>query len=133
MLAERADGLSNLCPIRWSKPCTERTADYMLRLARRSTDLAAFALSFSFLLVAPTTGLAATVATAGDASISREPTAGTWTLSSGGASLTLTLDAARDFTVSRLESPSGINWVSSPIADSIVKVGDRTLSLGNRS
>lgn len=105
----------------------------MLRLARRSTDLATFALSFLFLLVAPTTGQAATVAAAGDASISHDTSAGTWTLSSGGASLTLTLDAARDFTVSRLESPSGINWVTTALADSIVKVGERTVSLGNRS
>jgi alpha-galactosidase len=105
----------------------------MLRLARRTIDLAAFALSLPLLFVAPNAGFAAPVATAGDASISRDASAGTWMLSAGGASLTLALDAARDFTVTRLDSPSGVNWVSSPIADSIVKVGDRTLALGNRS
>src|SRR5262245_49851857 len=105
----------------------------MLRRTRRSTDLATFALFILSLFVAPASGRAAPVAETGDASISRDQTAGTWTLSAGGASLTLTLDPARDFLVTRLASSSGVNWVTAPLPDSVITIGTQIVALGNRA
>jgi hypothetical protein len=53
---------------------------------------------------------AATVVRAGFASISNDPAAGTWTVSSSGATLLLDINAASDFAVLRLMSPSGKSW-----------------------
>ena len=59
--------------------------------------------SLIFLLAAftgPTAAEAATlVAQQGDAAIAHDAAAGTWTLSAGGASLTLALDPSRDFAI----------------------------------
>jgi alpha-galactosidase len=105
----------------------------MSRRARRSASLATFALSCLSLFVAPTIASAATVAAAGDASIAHDEGAGTWTLAAGGARLTLTLDAARDFAVARLETASGINWASAAIPDTVLHIGAQPLALGNRA
>src|SRR5262249_6087704 len=100
---------------------------------RRSTDLAVLTFSLLSVLFAPAAAVAVPVASAGDAAISRDETAGTWTLSAGGASLTLALDSTRDFAIVKLQSPSGLNLTSAVLADSVVTIGDRTLALGNRS
>ena len=42
---------------------------------------------------------ATVVAQQGDASMSHDATAGTWTLAAGGATLTLALDPSRDFSI----------------------------------
>ncbi|HEV3059966.1 MAG TPA: glycoside hydrolase family 36 protein [Vicinamibacterales bacterium] len=81
----------------------------------------------------PGQAAATAVASAGDASISHNESAGTWTLSAAGTSLTLTLDAGRDFAVERLATSSGTTWTRSVAADSIVKVGTQVLALGARS
>jgi alpha-galactosidase len=75
----------------------------------------------------------ATVAQQGDASVAHDAGAGTWTLTAGGAALTLALDASRDFAVLSLTSASGVNWNVSPGADSFVRVGTQSLAFGNRA
>jgi alpha-galactosidase len=88
--------------------------------------------AFSTVLMPALAG-AATVAVAGDASISHDEGAGTWTLSASGTSLTLTLDAGRDFSISRLVTSSGVSWIRAAISDSIIRVGTQTVALGARS
>lgn len=103
---------------------------------RRPTALASLALSFFTLvasIVPAASALAAPVAEAGDASITHNDAAGTWTLVAGGTSLTLLLDAGRDFAISRLTTSSGVSWASVALADSIFKVGSQTYQVGNRS
>src|SRR4029077_17869109 len=54
-------------------------------------------------------------------------------LSAGGASLTLALDPSRDFGIVSLVSASGTSWTTNVAADSTVRVGTRSLALGNRA
>jgi alpha-galactosidase len=76
---------------------------------------------------------AATVVRVGFASISNDPDAGTWTISSTGASLILALDPARDFQVVRLVSPTGREWTIGPQHDTTVKLGTTSVPFGNRA
>src|SRR5579864_7833134 len=80
----------------------------------------------------PGQAAATAVASAGDASISHNESAGSWTLSAGGTSLTLSLDAGRDFAVERLVTSSGTTWTRLVASDSIIKVGSQVLVLGAR-
>jgi len=89
---------------------------------------------FSTLLTtAPAGAATTTVASAGDATITHDESSGAWTLSASGTSLTLSLDAGRDFGISRLVTPSGTSWIRSAISDSIIKVGTSTIALGARA
>jgi alpha-galactosidase len=83
-------------------------------------------------LLAPTIARAQTVATAGDASIAKDESSGTWTLEAGGTRLTLSLAANRDFAIERLATSSGASWTRAIASDSDVKVGSQTLPLGAR-
>lgn len=84
--------------------------------------------------LAPRSAGAATLTTqAGDASIVHDEAAGEWILSAGGTSLTLALGAARDFAVVRLVTTTGMSWIGSATADSLVTVGAKTVALGNRA
>src|SRR5262245_19440730 len=76
---------------------------------------------------------AETVEQLGDAYISRDNQAGSWTIGAGGAALTVTLHSQRDFTLASLLSPSGRNWVLRPQADSVVTVNGSTIPLGSRT
>jgi hypothetical protein len=76
---------------------------------------------------------ATVVAQQGDAAIAHDEAAGTWTLSAGGASLTLALDPSRDFEVLKLVSASHTSWITAAAADSVVRIGNRTLPFGNRA
>src|SRR5262245_45807757 len=76
---------------------------------------------------------AATVAASGDASISQDTAAGTWTLRAGAAVLTLAVDRSRDFELVSLVSPSGKTWAGGSVPDSSVHVGSRTIPFGNRA
>ena len=93
------------------------------------------AISLFALLAASTNAEAATttVAQQGDASISHEASAGTWTLAAGGASLTLALDPSRDFAIVSLLSASGTSWAIGTQADSTVRLDGRSLAFGNRN
>jgi alpha-galactosidase len=76
---------------------------------------------------------ATTVAQQGDASISHDASAGTWTLAAGGSSLTLALDPSRDFAIVSLLSASGTSWAIGTQADSTVRFAGRSLAFGNRN
>src|SRR5262245_37990583 len=112
----------------WSDTCT---ASGRQRMRRRSRH------TFFILLLAFTldrsSAAAATLAASGDASISQDASAGTYTLRAGGAALTLAVDRSRDFEIVSLISPSGQTWAGSAVPDSSVHVGSRTLPFGNRA
>jgi alpha-galactosidase len=76
---------------------------------------------------------AATVASSSDASIAHDESAGTWTLTAGGTSLRLALDASRDFSIVSLTTASAVAWTGSPSPDTVVRVGGQTLPFGSRS
>ena len=76
---------------------------------------------------------ATVVAQQGDASMSHDATAGTWTLAAGGATLTLALDPSRDFSIVSLISGSGIPWTTAAATDTSVRVGGRAIPFGSRS
>jgi alpha-galactosidase len=102
-------------------------------MRRRSIGplLAAF---LAAMTIATTPAAAATiVAQQGDASISHDPSAGTWTLAAGGAVLILALDPSRDFSVVNLISASDSSWAPAPASDTVVRVGGRSIAFGNRS
>jgi alpha-galactosidase len=91
-------------------------------------------LSLVAMLLTHTNAEAATVvAQKGDAAVSHEADAGTWTLRAGGASLTLALDPSRDFGVVNLISASGTTWTVGVAADTSVRVGGRSIPFGNRT
>jgi alpha-galactosidase len=96
-------------------------------------QLSAFVLCLCLVLSAATPGIAATVVRAGFASISNDSDAGTWTISSTGASLTLALDAGRDYEVLRLMSPSGTTWTTVAQPDTVLKIGSQTVVFGSRA
>jgi hypothetical protein len=75
---------------------------------------------------------ATVVAQRDDATIAHDASAGSWTLSAAGASLTLALDPSRDFAIVSLLSASGATWNTSAAADTLVRVGSRTLAFGSR-
>ena len=56
---------------------------------------------------------AAVVASSGDASITHDESAGTWTLTAGGTTLKLAIDASRDFSIVSLTTSSGVAWAGS--------------------
>jgi alpha-galactosidase len=81
-----------------------------------------------------TTAEAATVvAQQADAAITRDAAAGTWTLTAAGASLSLAIGPSRDFAILSLTSSSGASWIAGSAPDTVVRVGGRSLSFGNRS
>ncbi len=88
---------------------------------------------FCFLVLFSRPVTAARIASAGDASITRDSAAGTWTLVAAGAQLTLTLDAARDFATTDFRSPSGAAWSLTAAPDTFVRIGGQTLPFGNRA
>ncbi len=81
----------------------------------------------------PASASPAIVAQAGDASLAHDVSAGTWTLSAGGAALTLSLDPARDFSVLSLTSPTGHRWNTATAPDTLIAVGNQTLAFGSRT
>jgi alpha-galactosidase len=101
----------------------------MLRLSTRSLLVIVL---FATLIGATPAAAATIVAQQGDAAIAHDAAAGSWTLSAGGAALTLALDATRDFAIISLRSASGTAWTTSSAADSFVRVGTRSLALGSR-
>jgi alpha-galactosidase len=76
---------------------------------------------------------AATVATSGDAIVAHDQGAGTWSVSAAGTTLTLAIDPSRDFSVTRLVTASGKQWIGAAAPDSLVTFGQETLPFGSRS
>jgi hypothetical protein len=91
-----------------------------------------FLLVFALFVPLPATG-AETVERLGDAYISRDNEAGSWTIGAGGAVLTVTLHGQRDFTLASLVSPSGRNWMVRPQADTVATINGSTVPLGSRT
>ncbi len=93
-------------------------------------------LFFIVLLLSSTIADAATtetIETLGDASITHDSQAGTWAIAAGGAVLTMTLDAARDFQITSLIGSSGRNWIATPDAGAIVTANGASTPFGSRS
>lgn len=76
---------------------------------------------------------ATTVQTLGDATISHDSQAGTWTISAGGAALTAALDASSDWKVMALVSPTGRNWISGSVPDARITANGSTSAFGSRT
>jgi hypothetical protein len=100
----------------------------------RRSPTSSFALLLFFTLIGgPPAAAATVVAHVGDASVTRDSAEGTWTLSAGGAALTIAADPSRDFVVASLVSPSGQNWAIGPASDTFVRAAGRTLAFGHRA
>ena len=102
-------------------------------MTHRSTHALSTIALLATLVTATDAKAATVVAQQGDAAISHDPTAGTWTLAAGGAAMTLALDASRDFAIMRLVSASGTPWTLGAAADSTVRVGGRSFAFGSRT
>src|SRR5258708_7448372 len=101
-------------------------------MPRLSTSSLLAVLCIGVLITRAAAEAATVVAQQGDASIAHDLAAGTWTLATAGASLTLALDPSRDFGIVSLVSASGTTWNASAAADSFVSIGGRRLAFGNR-
>lgn len=101
-------------------------------MPRLSTGSLLAALFIGALVTGSPAEAATVVAQRDDATIAHDASAGSWTLSAAGASLTLALDPSRDFAIVSLLSASGATWNTSAAADTSVRVGSRTLAFGSR-
>jgi hypothetical protein len=101
-------------------------------MPRLSTGSLLAALFIGVLVTGSPAEAATVVAQRDDATIAHDASAGSWTLSTAGASLTLALDPSRDFAIVSLLSASGATWNTSAAADTLVHVGSRTLAFGSR-
>jgi alpha-galactosidase len=102
-------------------------------MSRRTTRRVPLLCCFLALAIAPPTLAATIVAQAGDATITHDGAAGTWTLAAGGATLTLALDPSRDFAFVGLTSASGRAWTTGAASDTFVRIGSRSLAFGSRA
>jgi alpha-galactosidase len=89
-------------------------------------------LSLYLLIAVPALG-ADTVDRLGDAYVTHDSAAGTWTLGASGTSLTLRIDPASDFQVVRLLSASGRNWIAREQPDTAIVVNGAPLVFGSRT
>jgi len=101
-------------------------------MIRRTTHTFLLILSLAF-FTASTAETATVVAQQGDAAITHDVAAGMWTLTAGGASLSLTLGPSRDFAIDSLTSASGTSWITGAAPDTVLHVGGHSLSFGNRA
>jgi len=104
-----------------------------MRRRRRPLTALLFLVCFLTTAAAEPATAATVVASSGDAIIAHDTAAGTWTLSAGGATLTLALDSGRDFAVLGLTASSGATWTTAAAADTFVRVGSQTLAFGHRA
>src|SRR5437588_1212217 len=110
----------------WSNECSVRLLTSDDRLMRR-----ALVFLLPLVLAAQTLATAAPVATAGDASITHDPRAGTWSIGAGGATLTLALDPGRDFAVLNLVSSANRRWTVGTAPDTFLVLDGRTMPFGS--
>jgi alpha-galactosidase len=94
--------------------------------------VAVFFTCVSFLTVA-TPSFAATVESLGDASIAHTVRTGSWTISAGGASLSVRLAPSQDYKVLSIVSPSGANWIRVNGADTLVTTDGIPHTFGSRA
>jgi alpha-galactosidase len=86
----------------------------------------------ALLTAGPVSATAATVAQTGDASIAHDLQAQTWSISAGGATLTLSLGPSRDFRVIGLATRSNIPWAVESKPDTLVTIDGTALAFGSR-
>lgn len=72
------------------------------------------------------------VVRAGNASISNDSEAGTWTIFSLGTALTLGADSSRDFEILSLSSAGGASWTVRSASDALITVGGQSVAFGSR-
>src|SRR5580704_9767628 len=113
-------GCAAAAVVRCNLPRERRSNLTMPRLALLSGVLAG-----SLLSALPAS--AATALQAGDASITQDESAGTWTIAAGGSSMTLALAPARDFNVVSLMSASRRNWALGTAPGTFVRVLNQSL------
>ena len=100
---------------------------------RRTVASLVFAAGLAAAVLSPMLTRAETVVRAGSASISNDADAGTWTIASSGAVLTLALAAGRDFEVLNLTYASGESRIVAAAPDTHLTVAARTFPFGNRA
>src|SRR6266550_8167550 len=84
------------------------------------------------LTAGPISATAVTVAQTGDASITHDLQAQTWSISAGGATLTLGLGPSRDLQVIGLTTASNIPWAVEGKPDTLVTIDGTTVAFGSR-
>jgi alpha-galactosidase len=85
------------------------------------------------LTAGPAAAAPETIAKAGDASIARNRSAETWSISAGGATLTLALGATRDFQVVALSTQSNRSWTLEERPDTSVIIDGTSMAVGKRA
>ncbi len=78
-------------------------------------------------------GAATVVARLGDASITHDASAMTWSIAAAGTTLTLALDPSRDFAVTRLSTSTNKVWTVGALADTSITVDGAQLPFGSRA
>ena len=101
-----------------------------LSLPRRLTTCVV--VSSAILLASVPAATAAVVERLGNASIATDEASRTITLSAGGARLILSADRGSDYRVTRLESPTGRNWLTTQASDTWVIVNGKPEPFGRR-
>ena len=69
----------------------------------------------------------------GDASITHDERAGTWSIAAGGATLTFGLDSSRDFEVLGLVTSSDTAWTIGSSSDTSVTIDRKAYAFGSRA
>jgi alpha-galactosidase len=92
-----------------------------------------FVIAVLALLVARAGAGETVIARRGDASVSHDADAGTWSIAAGGTTLTLLADRSTDFGVVRLATSSHAPWTISPGPDSTISIGGHALPFGQLS
>jgi hypothetical protein len=78
------------------------------------------AFSLATAAAAPAKAASVVVKQIGDAAISHDSAAQTWSIAAGGTTLTLGLDPARDFTVQKLATLSNKLWIVGAVPDTAI-------------
>src|SRR5258708_18506239 len=98
---------------------------------RRATLILLLSL-FVLLSSRPSIAASSIVAANHDAAISRDLSAGTWTIGSAGAALTLGLEASRDFTIVKFVGPSGKAAATTGTPDKPVRARSPPFTVAHR-
>jgi hypothetical protein len=96
---------------------------------RQPTRLLVLFIAFACANVQPKA--ASAIVADGDASIAQDGS--TWTLTAGGATLTLSAGASRDFDILRLTTAPDIAWTIGSVPDTTITVGGLPLAFGSRA
>jgi len=91
------------------------------------------AFTIAFITAPQPASAARTVDTLGDASITQDSQAGTWTIGAGGSALTIALDRSHDFQFRNLVSPSQQAWLTTPTAGTTLTVNGAAAVFGSQT